>query len=222
VLLLPLCMGYMRKKDVFHEYRALQLTYPTIPWSEDTITLMFAWDPNERKWKELKGKDRLTPVPDWAEPKREWRDLICDGPLSNAHETIAEFRKLGQAITSTQDTLRGVRLKFGPRTKWNTVIAAVDAAMADSTSQFWLNDSSIRICCIPPALPLPFDTVTLPTFACDLIPLCGTGSMPLSRSERITALIGPILNGIMKYWALTLLFIVLTTLSVARLRRYVS
>ncbi len=215
--LLPLCLMDMRKKHVFHEYRALQITYPSISWSEDTITSVFAWDPNERKWKELKGKDRLTP-PAWAEPKREWRDLKCDGPLSTTYGTIAEFRKLGQAISSTQDTLNGVRLNYGPRTKWNTVIAAVDAALADSTFTFWLNDSSIRTCWVPPAPPIPGDT--FPAFACDVIPFCGTSKIPLSRSERITASFGPIFDGIVKYWPITILFLALSALSAARLRQH--
>ncbi len=197
VLLLPLCLAYMERKHVFTEYRSITLAYPPIVTPVDTSWLDFKWE----------------------EPEREWQELQCDGPLSNAEKAIEEFSKISRGITSAQDTTHGVRLNFGTRTKWNTVIAAVDAALADSTLTFWLNESSIRTCWIPPAPAIPVDTVTIPAFTCDIIPLCGTVSMPFSRSERIMASLGPILDGIAKYWSLTILFLALTMLSAVKLQR---
>lgn len=219
VLLLPLCLAYMERKDVFKEHRSLTLTFHNIHSPEDTSSSLYHWDYATRKWVELKCEGPLSRFHTWDQPERKWKELSCDGPLATSENSIREFGKFGRTIGLNQDTIHGVRLNFRARTKWSTVIAAVDVAMADSNSVFWLNDTSIRTCWIPPMPPIPIDTVIFPTLACDIIPICGTSSLPRSRSERIRSLIRPILDGIVKFWPVAMLFLALTALSKVKLRR---
>ncbi len=191
VLLLPVCLAYMDRKDVFTEYRSITLAYPPIVSPADTSWLGFKWE----------------------EPKREWLELHCDGPLASSKKAIEEFSRNSRAISSARDTLHGVRLNFEAKTKWSTAIAAVDSAMSDTSSIFWLDDRSIRICWVPPPMP---DTTYRPSLDCEVFYL---KPQPPSNMERIMAVLQPKFDGLLTYWPVVSLLLVLATLSIMKLRQ---
>lgn len=190
----------MDHKRVFTEYRCINLIYP------------YPVSPKDSSWLIVVGK----------EPDREWQEIHCDGQASGAKNAIEEFSRIGRTLRSMQDTIHGVRLNFGPRTEWNTVIAAVDAALMDSAATFWLNDSSIRSWWVPPAPPPSADMDTFPVFSCDVIPICGTLSMPPTVADRISASLGHMRDGLAHYWPPTVLFLMLAAVSMKDIHRTVG
>lgn len=196
ILLVPACLLFMQRQGVFIEYRSLDLIYPRILQPEDTLGLEIISE----------------------EPQRSWHELYCDGPLDSVSQrTIAEFRRTAHSICSERDTVHGIRLNLGSRTKWSTVIAAVDAATLDSNSMYWLNDSSIRTFWAPPVHPSPSEHAFFECLLCnDFISMPPPPPSPL---ERIMRAVKEAWKKTLAYWPIPTLLLALTILSMSRLQR---
>ncbi len=66
------------------------------------------------------------PFPTPRELRHEWTELLCSGPQNEIDATLLAFHDSLRELESLGDTTRGIHVKFGPDTRYATIIKAFD------------------------------------------------------------------------------------------------
>ena len=136
-VLLSLGLCYFHSQKAFVQHRSLTLTFPIL----DRASLQaddLLWHPEI--------------------PERKWSDHHCNGGVYGSAPVLAQFASLVREFPRTTDTINGIRLHLGPRTKYGTVIQAIGSCRRDSLETYWLDDNELVVFNYPPQKPEP-DTI---------------------------------------------------------------
>ncbi len=114
-LLLPLCVWYLYRQDVWKQERCITMTFPIPADQRDEYD----------DWLRLAPK----------ELRQEWIDLTCDGRQAEIDATLLSFRDSLRELESREDTVRGIHVHFGPNAKYATIIDAI--GICRTTVMFW-------------------------------------------------------------------------------------
>lgn len=121
-LLLPLCIWYLYRLGVWEQERCITMTFP-IP-------------------DEFRGDYSFPPPPTPREVRTVWTEFVCDGDPHAIDGTLLAFRDSLRELESRGDTTRGIHVRFGPDTKYATMISAIDICW--TTVRAWeLNDHDL-------------------------------------------------------------------------------
>lgn len=142
--LLPLCVWYLYRMGVWEQERCITMTFPV---------------PAEQR------KDDPFPVfPTTREARTKWTEFTINDQAGHADPQLVAFRDSLRELESREDTTRGIHVRFGPGTRYATIIRAID--ICRMTVRSWeLDDHELWTLHYAPPMPVK-DPHPFPIISC--------------------------------------------------------
>jgi hypothetical protein len=193
-LLLPLCLWYLYRQGVWQQERCITMTFP-IP-------------------QEFRDAYDFPQPPTPREARVYWTEFACGGDHLAVDAVLLAFRDSLRELESREDTIRGVHLHFGPDTKYETIINAID--ICRTTVMFWsLDDHDLwtghRY--ESKSIKLPLKKGSFELF-CGTNVLSGSAPVPQTPNETVEAVVSPWAKLVRPYWMSWSLFVVIGVLAI--------
>ena len=168
-LLLPLCVWYLYRQGVWKQERCIAMTFPV---------------PAEQR-----KDDPFPPYRTTRDARTAWAEFTINDQEVDADPQLLTFRDSLRELESREDTTRGIHVRFGPETRYATIIRAIDICRV--TVRSWeLDDHDLWTLHYAPPKPVK-DPHRLPIIGCgtSYLGMCVIPERP-TRIQELRAIFG--------------------------------